>query len=198
LPEGDHVFRAGFIGDEFVKTLANEAAYDRRKNKFLDSIVFVGPHAPAANKESRRRILTCDPASGRACVEQILSRLARRAYRRPPTAREVDALLRIADLGARTGAPPSGQSPEHGVQLAIQALLVSPNFLFRIERDPDPRDPHSGPHALAIRARFSHQLLPVELDAGRGIALGGRGGTAERRAGAGSAGRSHAGRSPRV
>jgi hypothetical protein len=147
LPEGDHVFRAAFIGDEFVKTLANEATYDRRKNKFLDAIIFVGPHAPASDKDSRRRILTCDPASGRACVEQIVARLARRAYRRPPTQREVDALMRVADLGTS-----SGQSAEHGVQLAIQALLVSPNFLFRIERDPDPRN-----------RTLVHRLSPFEL-----------------------------------
>jgi hypothetical protein len=153
LPEGDHVFRAAFIDDAFVKTLPNEAAYDRRKNKFLDSIIFVGPHAPAPDKESRRRILTCDPASGRVCVEQIIAQLARRAYRRPPTAREIQALRRIADLGMS-----SGQSAEHGVQLAIQALLVSPNFLYRIERDPDPRDParvhNVSPFELASRISY--------------------------------------------
>jgi len=152
LPEGDHVFRAGFIGDDFVTTLPDDAAYDRRKNKFLDSIVFVGPHAPAADKESRRRILTCNPASGRACVEKIVAGLARRAYRRPPTTRELNGLLRIADLGARGNASSSGPSAEHGVQLAIQALLVSPNFLFRIERDPNPRD-----------AALVHKVSPFEL-----------------------------------
>jgi hypothetical protein len=146
LPEGDHVFRAGFIGDEFVKALPDNAAYDRRKNKFLDSIVFVGPHAPAADKESRRRILTCNPTSGRTCVRTIITGLARRAYRRPPAPREVDALMKIADLGMSSG------SAEHGIQLAIQALLVSPHFLFRIERDPDPRDP----------ARV-HRVSPFEL-----------------------------------
>ena len=135
LSEGDHVFRAGFIGDEFVKALPDNAAYDRRKNKFLDSIVFVGPHAPAVDKESRRRILTCNPTSGRTCVRTIITRLARRGYRRPPAPREVDALMKIADIGMSSG------TPEHGIQLAIQALLVSPHFLFRIERDPDPRDP---------------------------------------------------------
>jgi hypothetical protein len=147
LPEGDHVFRAGFIGDGFVTALSNEAAYDRRKNKFLDSIVFVGPQAPAPDRESRRRILICDPASGRGCVEKIVASVARRAYRRTLTRRELDALMRIADLGAR-----SGRSAEHGIQLAIEALLVSPNFLFRIERDPDPRDP----------ARV-HDVSPFEL-----------------------------------
>jgi len=152
LPEGDHVFRAAFIGDDFVKTLPNEAAYDRRKNKFLDSIVFVGPHAAAAGKESRRKILTCDPASGRACVQQIVAQLARRAYRRPPTSRELNALMRIADLGRRANAGSRAQSAERGVQLAIEALLVSPNFLFRIERDPDPRD-----------ASRVHKVSPFEL-----------------------------------
>jgi hypothetical protein len=147
LPEGDHVFRAGFIGDEFVKTLPNDAAYDRRKNKFLDSIVFVGPFPSATQKESRKKILTCDPASGRACVERIVTDLTRRAYRRPPTRGEVDRLLRFVDVARKDGG-----SAERGVQLAIQAMLVSPNFLFRIERDPDPRNP-----ALV------HEVSPFEL-----------------------------------
>ena len=147
LTEGDHVFRTGFIDDPFVRALPNDAAYDRKKNKFLDSIVFVGPYPSTREKESRRKILSCDPASGRACAERILTDLARRAYRRPPTRGEVDALLRFVDLARR-----DGQSAEQGVQLAIQAMLVSPNFLFRIERDPDPRNP-----ALV------HEVSPFEL-----------------------------------
>ena len=67
LPEGDHVFRAGFIDDEFVKGLTRKDAYDRKKNKFLDSITFVGPFAaedgegqpqedPHLRSEDRRRL----------------------------------------------------------------------------------------------------------------------------------------------
>ena len=136
LPEGDHVFRAGFIDDGFVKMLAQNETYSRQKNKFLDAIIFIGPFASTTEKDTRKRILTCDPESGRACVEQIITDLARRAYRRPVTRAEIDSLLRFVDL-AKT----NGQSAEQGVQLAIQAILVSPNFLFRIERDPDPRNP---------------------------------------------------------
>jgi mono/diheme cytochrome c family protein len=147
LPEGDHVFRAGFIDDPFIKTLPVEDSYDRQKNKFLDAIIFIGPFPSTAEKETRRNILTCDPASGRACVETIITNLARRAYRRPPTRRDVDSLLRFVDT-----ATANGQSVEQGLQLAIQAMLVSPNFLFRIERDPDPRDP-----ALV------HEVSPFEL-----------------------------------
>jgi mono/diheme cytochrome c family protein len=136
LPEGDHVFRAGFLDDPFAKRLSTDDAYDRRKNKFLDSMVFVGPFASTTEKESRKKVLVCDPQSGRACVERIVTNLARRAYRRPATSGEVAALMRFVELG-RT----DGRSAEQGLQLAIQAMLVSPNFLFRIERDPNPRDP---------------------------------------------------------
>ena len=147
LPEGDHVFRAGFIGDEFVKILPDDGAYNRRINKFLDGIIFVGPFESDVEKDSRKKILVCDPESGRACVARIVENLARRAYRRPPTRREVDSLVGFVDRAAA-----GGQTAEQGIQLAIQAMLVSPNFLFRIERDPDPRDP-----ALV------HEVSPFEL-----------------------------------
>ena len=147
LPAGDHVFRAGFIDDAFVRTLSDQEAYDRRKNKFLDSIVFIGPYPSPVVRDSRARILTCDPASGAVCVGRIVADLARRAYRRPVTEAEVRSLLRFVEL-ARAG----GGSVEDGLQLAIQAVLVSPTFLFRIERDPDPRDP-----ALV------HEVSPFEL-----------------------------------
>jgi hypothetical protein len=136
LPVGDHVFRAGFTNDDFVKTVAPGDLYNDKKNKFLNSIVFIGPFASTLEKESRKRVLICNPESGRACVERILSTLARRAYRRPVTARETASLMRFVDM-----AKADGHSTEQGIQLAIQALLVSPNFLFRIEHDAKPTDP---------------------------------------------------------
>lgn len=161
LPEGDHVFRAGFTDDPFIQSLPAEDSYNRQKNKFLDGIIFIGPFESTTEKESRKRILTCNPESGpstalrvdRACVERIITDLARRGYRRPPTRSEVDALVRFVDL-----AKANGQTTEQGLQLAIQAMLVSPNFLFRIERDPDPRDPVAvhevSPYELASRVSY--------------------------------------------
>ena len=153
LPEGDHVFRAGFIDDPFVKTLPAADSYDRRKNKFLDSFVFVGPFASTREKDSRKKILSCDPSSGRRCVERIIGELANRAYRRPATRREIDALLRFVNLGSR-----GGRSADQGIQLAIQAMLMSPNFLFRVERDTNPRDPQAvhevSPFELASRVSY--------------------------------------------
>jgi mono/diheme cytochrome c family protein len=136
LPEGDHVFRAGFINDDFVKGLGPKELYNRKGNKFVDGIVFEGPFKPKAEPPSRARILICDPNSGPACVEKIVANLARHAYRRPVTKLEVAELEKFVGI-----AEAHGQSVEQGIQLALQAMLVSPNFLFRIEHDPNPTDP---------------------------------------------------------
>ncbi len=131
LPEGDHVFRAGFVNDDFVKGLSTKDAYNNKKNKFINMIGFVGPFPANVEKASRKRIMVCDPNSGQACVDRILSTLARRAYRRPVQKNEVTALAKFVTL-----AKAEHLSTEQGVQLAVEAMLVSPHFLFRIERDP--------------------------------------------------------------
>jgi hypothetical protein len=134
LPEGDHGFRAGFIDDDFVKNLSPKDAYNDKKNKFPGSMIFVGPFAAQVERASRKKILTCDPDTA-GCAEKILATLARRAYRRPVTRTEVTSLEKFVTL-----AKAEGQTAEQGIQLAIQAMLVSPHFLFRVERDPDPTD----------------------------------------------------------
>jgi hypothetical protein len=162
LPAGDHVFRAGFIDDPFVNTLAEEDYYKRDKNKYLESITFVGPFPTNQEPASRKRILSCDPGTGKACVNEIISRLARRAYRRPVTQAEVNQLGKFFDLAVK-----EGLTPEQGIQLSIQAMLVSPNFLFRIERDPDPTDPdaHHKVSDIELASRLSYFIwnsLPDE------------------------------------
>jgi hypothetical protein len=136
LPEGDHVFRAGFIDDDFVKGLTPKEAYSDKTNKFLNMMKFIGPFRAKVESSSRKKILTCDPKTGQSCVQRIIRDLARRAFRRPVTQNEVSSLAKFVTL-----AKAEGQSVEQGIQLAIQAMLVSPHFLFRIERDPNPTDP---------------------------------------------------------
>ncbi len=135
LPEGDHVFRVGFIDDPFVKNLTAKDAYNNKSNKFIDSIKFIGPFPSKVEKASRKKILVCDPKTGPACVNTIVSTLARRAYRRPVTKAEVAALLKFVSMAQK-----DGQNVEQSIQLAIEAILVSPHFLFRIEHDADPSD----------------------------------------------------------
>jgi mono/diheme cytochrome c family protein len=179
LPAGDHTFRAGFIADDFVDSLPEKAIYDREKNKFLDSITFVGPFESDVEPPSRKKILTCDPNSGRACVESIISELARRAYRRPVTKEEVASLVRFVDLGVA-----EGLSVEQGLQLSIQAMLVSPHFLFRIEHHPEPANPEAVHRVSSIElaSRLSyffapwHPLLlsfcgPLDIDIHRWLAI---------------------------
>jgi mono/diheme cytochrome c family protein len=150
LPEGDHVFRAAFLNDDFVKGLPEKEAYNNKKNKFIESVTFVGPFPTNVEKASRKKVLFCDPKSGPACVEKIIATLAHRAYRRPVTKSEVAALMKLASTSKGGGS--EGLSVEQGVQVAIQAMLSSPHFLFRIERDPDPTD-----------ATKIHQISDVEL-----------------------------------
>ncbi|MEO8593857.1 MAG: DUF1592 domain-containing protein [Candidatus Solibacter sp.] len=148
LPEGDHVFRASFVNDDFVKGKTQREAYDNKKNKFIDSITFVGPYAPKTPPASRAKVFICDPATGgNACVDKIVSNLAHHAWRRPVTKTETASLMKFVGL-----AKAQGQSTEQGIRLALQAILVSPYFLFRIEHDPNPLD-----------AAKSHPITDLEL-----------------------------------
>src|SRR5260370_27319591 len=113
LPEGDHTFRAGFIDDEFVKTLSDADARDIKKNRFLDSMAFEGPFPSKVEKASRKWILICDPGLP-GCVEKILATLAHRAYRRPVTKSDVAALAKFVGL-AKT----QKVNEEQGIQLSV-------------------------------------------------------------------------------
>jgi hypothetical protein len=82
---------------------------------------------------SRHKILLCTPnnsADEIPCAEKILGSLARRAYRRPISTHDIDPLLTLFATGREQG------SFIDGLTRAIQGLLVSPGFLFRMERDP--------------------------------------------------------------
>ena len=99
------------------------------------SVEIGGPYLVAdtsAETPSRRAIFTCEPPGDeeRACATQILSSIARRAFRRPVTDGEVDSLLRFFDEGRAAG------SFEAGIQFGLERILVDPDFLLRVYRDP--------------------------------------------------------------
>lgn len=82
---------------------------------------------------SRRKIFSCSPESPSqelGCATEILGSLARQAYRRPVSSNEVDELLEFFDAGR------ADSDFEAGIQFALERILVSPDFLFRIEQDP--------------------------------------------------------------
>ena len=100
------------------------------------SVEIGGPYLIAdtsAETPSRRAIFTCEPRLAdeeRDCATGILSSIARRAFRRPVTDGEVDALLRFYDEGRAAG------SFEAGIQFGLERILVDPDFLLRVYRDP--------------------------------------------------------------
>ena len=109
-------------------------------NPAVASLSITGPFDGAAPTEtpSRQRILVCRPESAgdeAACAEQILGRLARRAYRRPVTPRDLTALLSFYEAGRRDG------DFETGIQTALEFLLTDPEFVFRAERAPVDAEP---------------------------------------------------------
>ena len=81
-------------------------------------------------------------AAEAACAREILSRLARRAYRRTASEDELAVLLDFYEQGRAAG------GFDDGVELAIRRLLVSPEFLYRIEADPDGAAP-GAPYPVA-------------------------------------------------
>ena len=104
-------------------------------NPAVGSVTISGPHTIEGPGEtpSRRAIFVCRPKRNtdeERCAKTILSTLARRAYRRPVTDREVRTLLGFYEAGRSKG------SFDEGIQLAVERLLADPNFLLRIEREP--------------------------------------------------------------
>ena len=102
----------------------------------LESITIDGPYKPVGPGQtaSRQRIFACRPTATRdeeRCARQILTTLARRAFRRPVSEREVDPFIEFYREGR------AARGFEGGVETALERLLVDPEFLFRIENDPD-------------------------------------------------------------
>jgi hypothetical protein len=106
---------------------------------------------------SRQKIFTCRPAAGSdevPCAKQIVAALARQAYRRPVTDRDIEDLLNFYQTGR------NGGDFDSGVRTAIQAILASPEFVFRFERVA----PHAAPGSnvrisdLELASRLSYFL----------------------------------------
>ena len=112
----------------------------RDGNAAVERVAITGPFESRGpgDTPSRRRLFTCAPAADeKACARETLSSLARFAYRRPVAAADVDTLMGFYRSGR------GGGGFDAGIQLALERLLISPDFLFRIERDPADRAPAS-------------------------------------------------------
>ena len=147
---------------------------------FISNLDVTGPYneVMGPSPESVKLVFLCK-AQTAACERQILTQLAGRAYRRSATPLEINQLVSLAD-SVRT----HGDSFNEGICMAIEKVLISPNFLFRIERDrvsqPGSTDAHplsdyelasrlsyflwsSMPDDELLRTAASHELRKTEV-----------------------------------
>ncbi len=125
---------------------------DSRFQPYVERVTITGPYEssgsrPAIDTPSRARLFICQPppdddVAATACATNILSTLARRAFRRPVADDDVQRLLTFYEQGTAAG------GFDGGIELALRRLLVSPEFLFRIEEDPEGAAPGT-PYALS-------------------------------------------------
>ena len=108
----------------------------------VTSLTIAGPYdirGPGITP-SRDKVFVCQPATGSEeldCARTILAGLARRAYRRPVTSADVEVLIEFFEMGRVNGdGSTASRGFESGIELALRRLLVSPEFLVRIEADP--------------------------------------------------------------
>ena len=97
-----------------------------------------------------------------ACAHQIVANLARRAFRRPVTAPKSTSIAGLHQAAQQD----HGDTFDQGVRVRLEAILVSPDFLFRIEHDPLRTTPAAAPHQR-LRTGLASLLFPVEQHAGR-------------------------------
>ena len=153
---GAHDFRVSYPHVADIVDPRDNVLPDGRRILYIDYLDIVGPFDPSpAPPASHDRIFVCRHPPGEhqeSCAGEIVTDLARRAYRRPATPAEVTRLT-----GLIAEAQQVGDSFEEGVRVAVQAVLLSPHFLFRIERDQPAATGGAHPvsdHELASRLSY--------------------------------------------
>jgi mono/diheme cytochrome c family protein len=116
----------------FIRDFANP--YDAEGAPHVQSITIQGPYQTTGVSEAvSSRLFVCRPANDNeqsACARRIVSSLAHRAYRRPPSAAEIDVLMSFYERGRSRG------SFGDGVRLSLRRILASPSFVYRPEAEP--------------------------------------------------------------
>jgi mono/diheme cytochrome c family protein len=161
LKAGSHRFAVQFTNDFYVEAKDGQPAKDR--NLYVDDCEIVGRKRPPAVAveelpESHRRIMTTDEESAGSVAEAartILSPLASRAFRRPVDPQRLDRLVAIVQ-----SITDDGGSLEEGIASALQAILVSPHFVFKVEqrRSPEGNSEYASIDAFELATRLSYFL----------------------------------------
>ena len=158
---GPHVIGVSFVRQQWEpeglwqpqqrgRVLTNDQIY--MGNAAIAAVDIGGPFSASQNARdtpSRRAIYVCQPSNTEAvaermCASEIIQAVARRAFRRPVTSDEIESLLIFFDAGRR-----DGQSFDSGIQFALERILVDPDFLLRVYRDPVDVESAQSPYELS-------------------------------------------------
>ena len=159
LTAGDHDLRVSYPALANVADPRSRINRDGRRSLFIDYLDIVGPFNPSKEPPAGAgKIFICG-APGKysaQCARQIVTNLVTRAYRRPATPQEVQRLTTLVSQVQRQ------DSFEEGIRVAIEAILMSPQFLFRIERDQAPMAvARAGAPALAVTPQRAARTTPA-------------------------------------
>src|SRR5205814_695930 len=165
---GSRKVGATFLATNFRPSLDMIKQYDRKslENNSIPQLQYYpaigffriqGPFNAERPEDSRsmRKVFTCRAANAsqeQPCAKQILTTLARRAYRRPVTAHDLEPLMNFYAEGRHAG------TFDDGIELALRRLLASPQFLVRAEREP----PDTG-RGKAAAAGGAYRITDLEL-----------------------------------
>ena len=116
------------------KSLENGRVRELSNYPIIGALRIEGPFNPIrpVDSQSMRKVFSCRPSSALEegpCAEEILTTLARRAYRRPPSSEDLETLMAFYDEGREIG------TFDDGIEMALRRLLASPQFLIRVERE---------------------------------------------------------------
>lgn len=148
LPNDETVDGFDTVGEGLGLTLQHFEVLEQSATTLIDEL-FILP----AGDPRRTSVLLCDVATGsEACARQILTAFARRAFRRPPAEVEILSLLALLQR-----AVDAGNSQEEALKAALRAVLLSPHFLYMVERTGAPGGNGASPiddHELATRLSY--------------------------------------------
>lgn len=134
-PQGPPMGPVGTVPMDFRLDGARVKRFEVSENTGIDVFIINGPFNATGrgNTPSREKIFICRPTNTSEetpCAKKILANLTRHAFRRPVTTADINPLMAFYEEGRKAS------DFDSGIQNALEALLVSPDFLFRIERDP--------------------------------------------------------------